>query len=1528
MASWLGIENYVTWLEEALHDIAEGLTMGAGVILLILAGVLLFGLVKVLLNYFSKDGDWQARDYDVARHRMKQQKRVRLHRGEAHRLRMHRRPKSAKHQIDGAEEDDLDLDACFVCKFLREKEVTHASDYSFYVRQSERDDITEPEYTYVTLWDPDHPQVSVLNSWDEFSNLLERVKNFKSDYPIYDKMYFEAGQGDFAPLNGKHNEAFIWSCEENLETRPFKATAFKERVSVTEDFTLHGVSCEIEFTGLDENEEELQAFWKRLNKFCEKFDVDSYYMSFTIDGDKWKGRLMLLSAKDEGKTTLFTRQWLKLKQNDIRYINGDIEDIPDVAFNPVEETRHQQSDDPQATAILEKLLRHNKVIIARGYDIRRVTQSASGFDTQTLASCTGLANQDGVFIPAHVGALGTIIKVGLIGSKTYDEAFSQLSEEYYAAKIINTVEKRDVAYAVFLSKSECKAELSKLAGKTVHVPRMKVAPRFACIKDYLNSSDDLAKLIDKITVLRHLPKSNITTLGKASARYYKNFKTSKGTHEFIGMEIVGAYMDCSPDENISQDGDCGGPVVLFSKTQNKKLIGFHSAGNRNTAYAALLDIELYESLVTEQISYQMDECSIVRTTTSAIEPAAGLGHQQFEDWPVIEWSEHDPFKQMIVKGSCPDAPDGAHAIKVGMMFKTHTAANQNKAFAGFYKSPFFGCFELRMTCAPLDPKDSRIKATLPENKDGKPSLLLRANELFASPRPALDKTVAERVFYELYSFEKIVLKGYRLGMTPGMSVADIIDEGINGHPGNSFVRGIETKTSAGLPWAFYDGCMLKSDFIEVDPYTGRRSIRDNNQARKLVQIISHNLKESNDCRRTISFTSSKLKKCLVSLKNVELGKTRIFNVTPIEDVILSNALFGRYKDAFYSERVSFHHAVGINVHSLEWDALYTDLTMHEFFIDIDFKNFDRTLHELFCRQSYRSIINIIQDLDPDQYANARYVLAEKDVTGLIVDNSTVFQKLHGNTSGHPNTTVTNCKVNIYHVVYAWHMITGLGYAEFLTYVKAYVYGDDIVMSVAREFIHLYNFNSIKRVFDDMGLSITPGNKGEPPYADHTPLSELSFLKRKFVQLDGMTVAPLDQKSIEKAFGYTEIEHTDQESYRQLIDDHMDEALLHGQEYFKMFRKRLLARMENPRFPTALGRVLAPILSTTYSQRLESYKIRYYRQTADATGMARYLQAHQTTVFQAFDDLNLFDLPQVQDHPERLLRLEEKVKHFEDIIPSALESLGKVEKKVVDVERQLKDLVLDYSKYDARLEALDLKISETIEDVQLHGQAIDNHTAKLTTMEADLDTFKEDVMTFEENLEVTLKAHAEKITELDEDISKTSRDLRYAHERIDVLFNNYDKLDVKFNALDTELEETIEAMMKNNATTARWCVELTDRLTRDWFKFDHIGLMWKDVVLCYPKAAYEEGKIRITGKEKFPAEKVQFADDISFVRVVPDSDLEAGAHLLRTHHSYPEPPKYVEHQQNNAHVSRSAVPFTRDARSTSWSRRLPPRRNSV
>jgi hypothetical protein len=375
-----------------------------------------------------------------------------------------------------------------------------------------------------------------------------------------------------------------------------------------------------------------------------------------------------------------------------------------------------------------------------------------------------------------------------------------------------------------------------------------------------------------------------------------------------------------------------------------------------------------------------------------------------------------------------------------------------------------------------------------------------------------------------------------------------MEEAINGSP-ECGVPPLNLDTSPGIPWV-NRGITKKSQlFAKVDgkyvmgPELQSKVNKLQVQLSKgLVPLVRH---------------ASTLKAELLPLAKVAAGKARLFDVPPIELVILARkefgALCGLVSKHWHSNIMS---AVGVN-ENVDWTKLWRSLeSVSDQGFDLDYSAFDATIPAQ-ASEYFEQLASHLYDNDSRTRRGLINMLT--NVTRVISfnDQSLAYVTTHGNPSGSPLTTVYNTFVNAFNHCYAYAAIQGVAtdWKVFSNSVVVFTYGDDAIVSVRPELLAQYNRVSVAQALAPVGFKCTGASK-EDSVTPSASLADLTFLKRSFVKdKSGFYMAPLPRDTIQSLFNFC----TDRSKVQ--LADNLECAVrlsFHsGREYFHEVRKNAM-----------------------------------------------------------------------------------------------------------------------------------------------------------------------------------------------------------------------------------------------------------------------------------------------------------------------------------------------------------------------------------
>lgn len=863
---------------------------------------------------------------------------------------------------------------------------------------------------------------------------------------------------------------------------------------------------------------------------CYPYGEWNYEIWLKRDGDtiQFQMVLCLLNAKTQAGLVQFNRADTKnIKDVEIQLNRGTPCDIGAVVLGRVEAST--QAHDTMDAVVGKNLVKVNCVAME---EINELTSKG----TQVYA----IASEKVLILPAHA-----------VRQNRWIRFCRPNSNQFYGVAKVNEKRvyfERDIAVANILTRTEAEQMMSETLGKVELTLISRENFVFPSIAKYLLTAEQSeVEWLDCVT-LHYFAKNRTMALGRTRSFEVNNFECG---NEYRSKKLVACAQGLQSQVDLSQRGDCGSPIILSAGKRAGKLLGFHSyySKQQQTWYGSVL---------------MLDDLGVINGQ-----------EEHFKD----------PWEALIVKGLPTDLPEGPEVEYVGNFVRPSLPVTSN-SLEHWHKSPFADQFEEQLAPGRLDPYDPYIEGDLPLNRAGRKSLILGPNSEMAKTLPELDQSLIDWCVTQMVEEQAAIFANNELLVKVQDDIEEAIDYALNGSPDNDYVRGMEVNKAAGLPWSFT--APKKSDYIVVDEQTGKRSFRDDQNGEALKTRVIQKLQQAKLGNRILSFSSSKLKDQPIKIAQAKSGRTRVFHCIPVDLIIYTGALYGPYKEAFTKAGLKCYHAVGIDPKSVGWHELAAYMTKHPNFFDADYKNYDKYLHRQIFKAVRKIQRSVIQRVKPDQWDAARACEELDAIDTYVVDFQTVYKTNRGNKSGSYTTTIDNCLANDLYGLYAWVKTTGLkSLWDYRQNVSSVAFGDDIIKSVSDAYKDKYNYITYRDVLNATGHIMTPGSKDgeEKPF---TAFENLQFLKRGFVSREGMTLAPLLQRSIEAPFVWTDIREDQTTVWINLIQEQMIEASLWGEKYYTEFCNKLKCGTNR-----VLNAAVAVLLNTSWDVTFQKFCDRYY-----------------------------------------------------------------------------------------------------------------------------------------------------------------------------------------------------------------------------------------------------------------------------------------------------------------------------------------------
>lgn len=294
-------------------------------------------------------------------------------------------------------------------------------------------------------------------------------------------------------------------------------------------------------------------------------------------------------------------------------------------------------------------------------------------------------------------------------------------------------------------------------------------------------------------------------------------------------------------------------------------------------------------------------------------------------------------------------------------------------------------------------------------------------------------------------------------------------------------------------------------------------------------------------------------------------KTRVFSACSMDYYIACKQYYQGVVGLLTRHRVSTGLCVGINVYSTEWDECVKHLQRcSPFMCAGDFENYDASLLSQILEKT-RDVLNALaRDLDGFDYEHEkiRNVLFADLVNSTHLARDVLYQWTHSLPSGHFLTAICNSLYTNIAFRYLLAKVSGLtSYLEIhklLLKFKMISYGDDHVIALVKEYLPVFNQNTLPELFASIGMTYTDEQKTGETLPDYRPIEQVTFLKRGFRWEPKLNryVAPLSLDTVlETPFWFKKnIEET--KTTESNVTWAIQELALHDDDIFKFWTTKI------------------------------------------------------------------------------------------------------------------------------------------------------------------------------------------------------------------------------------------------------------------------------------------------------------------------------------------------------------------------------------
>jgi len=591
---------------------------------------------------------------------------------------------------------------------------------------------------------------------------------------------------------------------------------------------------------------------------------------------------------------------------------------------------------------------------------------------------------------------------------------------------------------------------------------------------------------------------------------------------------------------VTQRGDCGKPYIFFNTgvPSEGKLAGFHTAGNDTLAcYSPLYQEDITEAMahfrtllppiVNQCLDMTFSEPYVHPDDTwFSLKPASGVWNScpiHYETSIPFSW----PHRTKLLK--TPFAQD--------------TMLTKDKV--SFIKKPPYPVLTGPAALRPMNGKD--------------PALLSMA--------AVNDRTIKLFGWFDDLS----VFDGFFNQVLDHCNPEFLsVYEAIKGDP-VSGLRSMQRKSSSGAP---YQHLGQKSHFILFEEEEFEAIPRDSKTRfiqlkdiwvdYRILDAIAAWFKTAKSGQIPLDLSLFCLKDEPRPLDKVASCATRAFQVGPIVFQIVCRMIFGRFTHSFESQWFDTDGCIGINPYSADWKVLFDSLNTTNFkAVAFDTKKWDMHFPFLefpipftrrYCEFFNISNVEIIRCIYAATIVNLYF--------GMVVVDKVAMTWMMG--SGRPMTAVFNTIANS-----AINRVLCKAVGEEYNFsiefcirntpktknsVCIKTYGDDMVMTLSKNIVETVPI----RIWVDLAQYMFGQTRTDPLKGDdhaYMDLSDAYFLKRKFIKLDNVVLAPLEIDAIYSMIQYimTPTDKSFAAQFSTVGAQALSELAYHTEEAYETFR---------------------------------------------------------------------------------------------------------------------------------------------------------------------------------------------------------------------------------------------------------------------------------------------------------------------------------------------------------------------------------------
>lgn len=340
-----------------------------------------------------------------------------------------------------------------------------------------------------------------------------------------------------------------------------------------------------------------------------------------------------------------------------------------------------------------------------------------------------------------------------------------------------------------------------------------------------------------------------------------------------------------------------------------------------------------------------------------------------------------------------------------------------------------------------------------------------------------------------------------------------IEEAINRDTRHVKSNPIFMHSSSGYPWSTMPRVKHKAPMFVFREKLGRYQIdRDCYEGALLGEHVEFLLKNCKKGVKTACVFDVNLKDEALPAHKIEQVKTRSIVGSPLDFTIVNRMYLHTSAASIMEIAPISPMKVGIAPNTVEWHDLYKWLTKYsQYGFDGDYRHWDAsvTAEEIEATAEFHN--TIYRECDPNWKEEddvVRTTLYQILAKPLITRGGLVVQATGGVISGQPMTSTDNSSINVLKIWRGWREYVKtnslaahlLSFQSFLNEVSTACAGDDNCVLPKPEY-KSFNFTFLQPYFASIGAEYTPARKITAGKSEFSHITEMTFLKRHFQFFD-------------------------------------------------------------------------------------------------------------------------------------------------------------------------------------------------------------------------------------------------------------------------------------------------------------------------------------------------------------------------------------------------------------------------------------------